>query len=143
MNWATNSIEAALYSIPMKQFAIAAVLVVTTVGQANTQTTATTRVMRQKLLDAQGVMAAVVTSNWVELDRRSKALAKATEDPAWLVLRTPEYAKQGEAFLRAVNDLVDAAARRDPDAAPLAYVALTMRCIQCHRYVARARLAAR
>jgi len=83
-----------------------------------------------------------VTGNWVELDRRSKALAKATEDPAWLVLRTPEYAKQGEAFLRAVNDLVDAAARRDSDAAPLAYFALTMRCIQCHRYVARARIAA-
>jgi len=126
----------------MKRFVIGAVLILAAVGHANAQTTATSRLMRQKLVDAQGVMAAVVTGNWVELDRRSKALAKATEDPAWLVLRTPEYAKQGEAFLRAVNDLVDAAARRDADAAPLAYVALTMRCIQCHRYVARARLAA-
>lgn len=116
---------------------------IATAAQGNAQTTATARVMRQKLIDAQGVMAAVVTSNWGELDRRSKALAKATEDPAWLVLRTPEYAKQGEAFLRAVNDLQDAAARRDADGAPLAYVALTMRCVQCHRYVARARIAAR
>ena len=127
----------------MKTFAIAVVLMIATAAQGNAQTTATARVMRQKLIDAQGVMAAVVTSNWGELDRRSKALAKATEDPAWLVLRTPEYAKQGEAFLRAVNDLLDAAARRDADGAPLAYVALTMRCVQCHRYVARARLAAR
>ena len=126
----------------MKTFVIAAVLVAATIGHANAQTTATARVMRQKLVDAQGVLAAVVTSNWAELDRRSKALAKATEDPAWLVLRTPEYAKQGEAFLRAVNDLLDAAARRDSDGAPLAYVTLTMRCVQCHRYVARARLAA-
>jgi len=126
----------------MKTLVIVALLMSATIGDANAQTTATTRVMRQKLVDAQGVMAAVVTGNWVELDRRSKALAKATEDPAWLVLRTPEYAKQGEAFLRAVNDLVDAAARRDSDAAPLAYFALTMRCIQCHRYVARARIAA-
>ena len=126
----------------MKTFVIAAALVVATIGHANAQTTATTRLMRQKLVDAQGVMAAVVTGNWVELDRRTKALAKATEDPAWLVLRTPEYAKQGEAFLRAVNDLTDAAARRDADGAPLAYMALTMRCIQCHRYVARARIAA-
>jgi len=127
----------------MKTYVIAAVLMVAGFGHADAQTAATSRLMRQKLVDAQGVMAAVVTGNWGELDRRSKALAKATEDPAWLVLRTPEYAKQGEAFLRAVNDLVDAAARRDSDAAPLAYVALTMRCIQCHRYVARARLAAR
>jgi len=127
----------------MKTFAIAALLMIATAAQGNAQTAATARVMRQKLIDAQGVMAAVVTSDWGELDRRSKALAKATEDPAWLVLRTPEYAKQGEAFLRAVNDLLDTAARRDADGAPLAYVALTMRCVQCHRYVARARIAAR
>ena len=127
----------------MKTFVMALVLMVAAIGHANAQTTATARVMRQKLVDAQGVMAAVVTSNWAELDRRSKALAKATEDPAWLVLRTPEYAKQGEAFVRAVNDLLDAASRRDADGAPLAYVALTMRCVQCHRYVARARIAAR
>ena len=126
----------------MKTFVTIALLMIATIGNANAQTTATARVMRQKLVDAQGVMAAVVTSNWGELDRRSKALAKATEDPAWLVLRTPEYAKQGEAFLRAVNDLVDAAASRDADGAPLAYVTLTMRCVQCHRYVARARIAA-
>ena len=44
--------------------------------------------------------------------------------------------------MRALNDLVDTAASRDSDGAPLAYVALTMRCIQCHRYVARARIAA-
>jgi hypothetical protein len=97
--------------------------------------------MRQKLVDAQGVLSAVVTSNWKELERSSRALAKATEDPAWLVLRTPEYTKQSEAFVFAVNELVDAASRRDAEATPLAYAALTMRCVQCHRYVARARLA--
>ena len=105
------------------------------------QTTALNRVMRNKLADAQGVLAAVVTSNWAELERRSKALTAATDDPAWLVLKTPEYTRQSEAFVRAANDLVDAAARRDQEAAPLAYVALTMRCVQCHREVARARLA--
>ena len=97
--------------------------------------------MRNKLADAQGVLAAVVTSNWAELERRSKALAAATDDPAWQVLKTPEYTRQSEAFVRAANDLVDAAARRDQEGAPLAYVALTMRCVQCHRYVARARIA--
>ena len=127
----------------MKTFVTVALLMIAAIGDASAQTAATARVMRQNLVHAQGVMAAVVTSNWAELDRRSKALAKATEDPAWLVLRTPEYAKQGEAFVRAVNDLLDAASRRDADGAPLAYVALTMRCVQCHRYVARARIAAR
>jgi hypothetical protein len=58
-----------------------------------------------------------------------------------MVLQSPEYTKQSQAFVFAVNDLVDVAARRDAEAAPLAYAALTMRCVQCHRYVARARIA--
>ncbi len=125
----------------MKTLAIAALLTTCVAARASAQTTALERVMRQKLADAQGVMAAVVTSDWAELDRRSRALAKATDDPAWLVLTTPEYAKQSQAFVRAVDELVDAAARRDQDAAPLAYLAVTVRCVQCHRYVARARIA--
>lgn len=124
-----------------KAVVVAALVTVVLGGHLHAQTVALNRVMRQKLVDAQGVLAAVVTSNWRELERSSRALAKATDDPAWLVLRTPEYTKQSEAFLYAVNDLVDAALRRDAEAAPLAYAALTIRCVQCHRYVARARLA--
>jgi hypothetical protein len=125
----------------MRTLAIAVLLTACLVAEAGAQTSALERVMRQKLADAQAVMAAVVTSNWTELDRRSRALSRATDDPAWLVLKTPEYTKQSEAFLRAIDDLVDAAARRDQDAAPLAYLAVTVRCVQCHRYVARARIA--
>ena len=120
---------------------IAVVLIAATAAEAQGPTTALNRVMRQKLEHSQAVLAAVVTSNWVELERHSRALAQATDDPAWTVLRTPEYAKQSEAFVRAANDLVEAAGRRDQEAAPLAYVTLTMRCVQCHRYVARARIA--
>jgi hypothetical protein len=114
---------------------------VAVVPPAHAQTLAINRVMRQKLADAQAVLAAVVTSNWTALEQNSRALAAATNDPAWMVLRTPEYTKQSEAFVRAASDLVDAAGRRDLEAAPLAYVTLTMRCVQCHRYVARARIA--
>jgi hypothetical protein len=120
---------------------LASVLAMATPSFGHAQTTALNRVMRNKLADAQGVLAAVVTSNWAELERRSKALAAAANDPAWQVLSAPEYTRQSEAFVRAANDLVDAAARRDQEGAPLAYVALTMRCVQCHRFVARARIA--
>lgn len=121
--------------------AVAVAAILTFGCELQAQTVALNRVMRQKMVDAQGVLAAVVTSNWRELERSSRALAKATEDPAWLVLRTPEYTKQSEAFVYTVNELVDAASRRDAEAAPLAYTAMTMRCVQCHRYVARARIA--
>ena len=108
---------------------------------SSAQTTALDRVMRLKLEQSQGLLAAVVTSNWASLERRSEALVQITKDPAWMVLNTPEYARQSQAFLRAAQDLVDAAKRRDLEEAPRAYVSLTLSCVQCHRYVARARIA--
>jgi hypothetical protein len=111
------------------------------VSSSTAQTTALNRVMRQKLNDSQGLLAALVTSNWADLERRSEALARITNDPAWIVLNSPEYARQSQAFMRAAQDLVDAAKRRDLEAAPQAYASLTLSCVQCHRYVARARIA--
>ena len=105
------------------------------------QTVALKRVMQMKLEQSQQILGAMVTSNWAELQRHSEALQQLTRDPAWAVLTTPEYVRQTTAFLRASEDLVDAAKRRDGEAAPLAYVSLTMSCVQCHRYVARARIA--
>jgi hypothetical protein len=99
------------------------------------------RLMRRKLDHSQAILAAVVTSNWTELQRHSKALIALTDEPAWTVLKTPEYATQSAAFVRAAQELVDDAARRDLDATPVAYMSLTLRCVQCHRYVARARIA--
>jgi hypothetical protein len=108
---------------------------------ASAQSVDLKRVMQQKLEHSQLILAAVVTSNWSEMERHSRALLDLTNDQAWTVLKTPEYAKQSQAFVRAAEDLVDAARRRDGDAAPLAYVSMTLTCVQCHRYVARARVA--
>lgn len=105
------------------------------------QTVALDRVMRAKLEHAQQLLGDVVTSNWAGIEQHSEALRRATENPAWEVLMTPEYARQTEAFLRASDDLIDSAKRRDLDATPVAYVSLTMSCVQCHRYVARMRIA--
>ncbi len=81
------------------------------------------------------------TSRWVELERHAVALRQATHDPAWLGLTEPEYARQTTTFVRALDGLVEAARRKDLEAAPQAYVAMTMSCVQCHRYVARRRMA--
>ena len=105
------------------------------------QTGALDRLMREKLEHSQAILAAVVTSNWPELQRHSQALIAITGDPAWTVLKTPEYATQSEAFVRAAQELVAAATRRDLDETPVAYMSLTLRCVQCHRYVARTRIA--
>jgi hypothetical protein len=98
-------------------------------------------VMREKLAHSQKILEALVTSDWVGLEAHSLALEKLTEDRRWRVFNYPEYARHSAAFKQAAHDLHTAAVERDLEQAPKAYIAVTMRCIECHRYLARERLA--
>jgi hypothetical protein len=100
-------------------------------------------VMREKLGHAQKILEAVVTSDWAKLETESRELEQLTNDPRWTVLKSPEYSTRSAAFIRAIQDLHQAALQRDLDKTPQAYLALTMKCVECHRYLARARVAAR
>ena len=117
------------------------VVVGLSVTEASSQTVQLQRVMREKLQQSQGLLAALVTSDWVVLEQRSRDLERLTNDPAWAVLKTPEYARYGSAFAEAIRDLIEAARQRDQEGAPLAYVSLTLSCVRCHQVVARRRQA--
>ena len=114
-------------------------------GSATTEVASQTvplkQLMRQKLVQSEKLLEAVVTSNWAELARRSRTLEELTNEPAWMALKTPEYVRQSSAFMEAAHDLMDAADRRDQEATPVAYLSLTLSCVRCHQYVARARIA--
>ena len=109
--------------------------------EAPAQTPATGRLMRQKLGHSQKVLEAIMTSDFALLERESAALEQATRAPAWAVLKSPEYIRQGAAYLRAAEDLRDAAKRHDLDGAASSYVSLTLTCFQCHRYIKDKRIA--
>jgi hypothetical protein len=98
-------------------------------------------VMRQKLVRAQKILEAVVTSDWGTLETQTRELERLTRDPRWMVLKYPEYARHSSAFVAAVQDLSRAAAQRDLEKTPQAYIAVTLKCVECHRYLARARIA--
>jgi hypothetical protein len=108
---------------------------------ASTQTVQLKRVMQVKLEHAQRLLGDVMVDNWAALQRDTEALQRITRDPAWAVLTSPEYVRHTLTFVRATEDLADAAKRRDLEATPLAYVSVTLSCVQCHRYVARMRVA--
>jgi len=107
---------------------------------ASAQTVATGRLMREKLAHAQKVLEAIMTSNYAMLDKESSALERVSEDPAWMVLKTPEYRRYSASFMRAAQALVAAAKDRDFDAAEVANQSLMTSCYQCHRYVKNARV---
>ena len=106
------------------------------------QTLQTKRIMQQKLTDSQQLLADVVTSNWAALDRHTRALDALTRQPGWDVMRLPEFHDQTTAFQKAMASLLDAAKQREQRTAVTAYNNLVSSCVECHRYVARARIAA-
>jgi hypothetical protein len=98
-------------------------------------------VMREKLVRAEHILEAVVTSDWVSLETNSRELERLTDDPRWTVLKYPEYARQTTGFVTAIQALHLAAAQRDLEKTPRAYVDVTLKCVECHRYLARERIA--
>jgi hypothetical protein len=111
------------------------------VTETASQTVQLRLVMQQKLAESEKLLGALVTSQWAELARASRALEELTNAPAWQALKTPEYVRQSAAFVQTARDLSEAADRRDQEAAPVAYLSLTLSCVKCHQYVARMRMA--
>ena len=107
------------------------------------QTVQLNRVMHAKLDHAKNILEAVVTSNWRQLESESREIARATQDPAWTVLTMPEYISHSQAFVRATDNLIEAARLRDLESASLGFISLSSSCVSCHRYLARARIATR
>jgi hypothetical protein len=123
------------------QTVVVSVAVLGVSGVAAAQGLQLSRVMRDKLQHAQKILETVVTSDWNGLETHTRELERLTNDPRWMVLRFPEYAKHSAAFVGALRDLRRVAGERDLERATEAYTALILRCVDCHQYVARARIA--
>lgn len=120
--------------------AIVALTIGTSADQAPTPPL--NRVMRAKLAHSQAILGAVVTGNWTVLDRESRALAVVVRDPSWtMALTEPEYLRQSDAFSRALQDLIEASAKRNLEVAADAQIALTASCVRCHVHMTRRRIA--
>jgi hypothetical protein len=111
-------------------------------SSSSAQTARLNKVMRAKLDHAQRILEALVTSNWQQLERESREIARVAQDPAWTVLTMPQYMRHSQAFLRATDDLIEAARLRDLETSSLGFISLTTSCVSCHRYMARGRIAA-
>src|SRR5690242_7387266 len=93
------------------------------------------RFMRDKLELSQQVLEGVVTDNYDLIISKGAKLSAMTEQPDWLIFDNPKYHDQSAAFRRHVNSLVTAAKKRDTDGATLAYVRMTMSCVDCHKLI--------
>ena len=97
--------------------------------------------MRDKLELAQGILEGLSVENYDLITSRAQRLSAMSQQADWKVFENPDYEQQSLAFRRNVDSLTKAAKNKNLDGATLAYVRVTMSCIECHKYV-RGRLVA-
>ncbi len=99
--------------------------------------------MRMKLDHAQRVLEGVALEDFSLVAKHSQEISLLSQAASWRVLQTPEYLQHSAEFRRTADELTKAAQERNLDGAALKYVELTMKCVNCHKYVRGVRVAAR
>lgn len=91
--------------------------------------------MRQKLVHSQAVLEGLAVEDYDQILTNSKKLIAMSQEGTWNVLGGSEYAEHSLNFRRNAEALVKAANLANLDSATLAYVRVTMSCVECHKYV--------
>lgn len=97
--------------------------------------------MRLKLDHSQKVLEGIALEDFAEISKHSQAISLLSQEANWRVLQTPDYLQHSAEFRRAADALTAAANKKNLDGAALAYVDLTMKCVNCHKYVRGVRMA--
>ncbi len=98
--------------------------------------------MRAKLELSQQILQGLALEDYDLIAAKAKRLSGLSQEVGWRVFENPDYEQQSVLFRRHVDALVRAAKDKNLDAATLAYVRMTMSCVDCHKLV-RGKLAAR
>ena len=91
--------------------------------------------MRAKLAHADNVLEGLAVADYEMIERAAQELSLASLDSNWQVLQTEDYARQSAEFRRSCDALRKAAQDKNLDGATLAWVEVTLKCVQCHKYV--------
>ena len=91
--------------------------------------------MRAKLAHSSEVLEGLALEDFDMIGRGAQELSLASQASSWQVLQTEDYARQSAEFRRSCDTLRTAAKAKNLDGAALAWMDVTMKCIQCHKYV--------
>ncbi len=94
--------------------------------------------MRLKLDFSKDVLEGLALEQYATIEKGGKALKRLSEAAEWEVATIPsanDYVMLTTDFQRHADELVKQAKAKNIDAATLAYVKLTMSCVQCHKFI--------
>jgi len=99
-----------------------------------------TPLMQMKLDKSKAILEGLALENFEEIAVNAKRLRLLSMESGWNVIQTEEYAAQNQDFRRSADLIAAAAADKDIHRAAIGYVALTVRCVECHSYMRKYRL---
>lgn len=97
--------------------------------------------MRGKLGAAEDILEGLVTEDFGLIEEGSDQMKIMSQRAEWNVFTTPQYKQHSEEFRRAADRLTRAAKGEQLEAASLAYLQVTLACINCHKTMRGAKIA--
>lgn len=124
---------------------IAAIAVTPATGQGEARTTPVLAeekldaLMQMKLNRSKEILEGLALEDFEKIAKSARALRLLSLESGWNVLQTEEYAEQSKDFRRNTALIAEAGEQKDLGRATMGYVALTVRCVECHSYMRKHR----
>jgi hypothetical protein len=93
--------------------------------------------MRRKLEHSQAVLEGIALEKFANIERNAQTLSLLSQAAEWQILPSADYKRHSEEFRRTADLLAEQARKKNLDGAALAYVQLTLNCVNCHKEVRR------
>lgn len=98
------------------------------------------KAMARKLKSTQDLVKALAVEDFAQIDASAALLKQIGQDTLWKVSPNVTYIKYASEFSTISGQLAAAGRDKDLNAATLAYVRLTINCIDCHKFVRDGRI---
>lgn len=101
----------------------------------------TSEFMQLKLSYAQKLLEGIAIEDFDMIAKNARNMSLQSMEESWQVFETPEYLQHSDEFRRSADAVAKAAHEKNLDGAALAYVGLTLKCVNCHKYVRDVKMA--
>ena len=91
--------------------------------------------MQEKLEHAQGLLGAMILNDLREVERLADELVQVSDASQWSPSQEPEYLRRARDFRASTAAIAEQARAGYSDGVALAYMEVTLSCIQCHRFL--------
>ena len=105
------------------------------------KTTPAKEFMRAKLEHSQKVLEGIAVEDYRLILVHAQKLGAMSQDAEWKMFQNPEYLELSASFRRYADTLTQAAKEKNLDQATVAYLGMTMSCVECHKFVRGRRMA--